>query len=200
MSSGKSRKHNIDIMFLMILFLIFTFSAVSVLLMAVNSYRSVVYANESNADTRTAVAYIREAVRQHDSAGAIDISTIDGIDCIRMSEGGEYYRYIYEYDGYLMELEAKEGSGATADFGSKILQINALEVSMENSSNTIDVDIENANGDKEHVTIGIKSSFNDKTESSDIEENNAEMVEDEYVTVEDGFIFLEDENLGGENL
>ncbi len=200
MSSGKSRKHNIDIMFLMILFLIFTFSAVSVLLMAVNSYRSVVYANESNADTRTAVAYIREAVRQHDSAGAIDISTIDGIDCIRMSEGGEYYRYIYEYDGYLMELEAKEGSGATADFGSKILQINALEVSMENSSNTIDVDIENANGEKEHVTIGIKSSFNDKTESSDIEENNAEMVEDEYVTVEDGFIFLEDENLGGENL
>lgn len=200
MSSGKSRKHNIDIMFLMILFLIFTFSAVSVLLMAVNSYRSVVYANESNADTRTAVAYIREAVRQHDSAGAIDISTIDGIDCIRMSEGGEYYRYIYEYDGYLMELEAKEGSGATADFGSKILQINALEVSMENSSDTIDVDIENANGEKEHVTIGIKSSFNDKTESSDIEENNAEMVEDEYVTVEDGFIFLEDENLGGENL
>ncbi|MBP5324817.1 MAG: DUF4860 domain-containing protein [Pseudobutyrivibrio sp.] len=160
MSKAKSRKHNIDIMFLMILFLIFTFSAVSVLLMAVNSYRSVVTANESNANARTAIAYIREAVRQHDSGGAVDISQIDGTDCIRMSEGEGFYLYVYEYDGYLMELEAKEGSGVTADFGDKILKINSMDFEKDSESNTIYVNIEDENGEKEQVSIGIKSSVN----------------------------------------
>ena len=160
MSKAKSRKHNIDIMFLMILFLIFTFSAVSVLLMAVNSYRSVVTANESNANARTAIAYIRETVRQHDSGGAVDISQIDGTDCIRMSEGEGFYLYVYEYDGYLMELEAKEGSGVTADFGDKILKINSMDFEKDSESNTIYVNIEDENGEKEQVSIGIKSSVN----------------------------------------
>ncbi|MBE5910840.1 DUF4860 domain-containing protein [Pseudobutyrivibrio sp.] len=173
MSIGRSRKHNIDIMFLMILFLIFTFSAVSVLLMAVNSYRSVVNANESNANARTAIAYIREVVRQHDSAGVIDISTIDGCDCIRMSEGTDYYLYIYEYDGYLMELEAKENSGVTADFGSKILEINSLDISLEKDSNTMQIEIENADGQKENVSIGIKSGINNGTNAS-VEEDTDE--------------------------
>jgi hypothetical protein len=62
--------------------------------MAVNSYRSVVSANESNASARTAIAYIREAVRQHDNEGAVDISKIDGTDCIRMAEGEGFYLYV----------------------------------------------------------------------------------------------------------
>lgn len=160
MSKAKSRKHNIDIMFLMILFLIFTFSAVSVLLMAVNSYRSVVSANETNANARTAIAYIREAVRQHDSGGAVDISKIDGTDCIRMAEGEGFYLYVYEYDGYLMELEAKEGSGVTADFGDKILKISSMDFEKDSDSNTIYVNIEDENGKKEQVSIGVKSSDN----------------------------------------
>ena len=148
MSKAKSRKHNIDIMFLMILFLIFTFSAVSVLLMAVNSYRSVVSANESN------------AVRQHDNEGAVDISKIDGTDCIRMAEGEGFYLYVYEYDGYLMALEAKDGSGVTADFGDKILKIKSMDFEKASDSNTIYVNIEDENGEKEQVSIGIKSSVN----------------------------------------
>ena len=174
MSKERTRKHNIDIMFLMILFLIFTFSAVSVLLMAVNSYRSVVYANESNADARTAIAYIRETVRQHDSAGAIDVSEIDGKQCIRMVVAEDYYLYIYEYDGYLMELEAKENSGVTADFGNKILEIKSLEISQENQGQTLYVDIEDADGGSEHVSIGIKSSLNKPAE-----DNNTEALEEE---------------------
>lgn len=174
MGIGRSRKHNIDIMFLMILFLIFTFSAVSVLLMAVNSYRAVVGANETNANARTAIAYIREAVRQHDSAGTIDISTIDGCDCIRMSEGMDYYLYIYEYDGYLMELEAKDNSGVTADFGSKILAINSMDISLKDNSNTMIIDIESSDGLKESVSIGIKSGINNSAKAPVKEDTDEE--------------------------
>lgn len=154
MKKGRLQKHNIDIMFLMVLFLIFTFSAVSVLLMAVNSYKSVVYANESNANARTATSYIREEVRQHDANGAIGVGSIDGIDCIEMSEDG-YSLYIYEYQGYLMELESKDGAGATADFGNKILEINSMKISEKDG--LINVLIQDKSGANQTVNIGVKS-------------------------------------------
>ncbi len=156
MAKLKIKKHNIDIMFLMVLFLVFTFSAVSVLLMSVNSYRSVVLANEANANARTATSYIRELVRQHDKEGAVGIDKFDGRDCIRCIDEAGYSLYIYEYDGYLMELEAKDGSGATADFGSKILAVNSI--AFENiDPDTLRVTIEDAAGETEEVIIGVKS-------------------------------------------
>ncbi len=157
MKKGHAKKHNIDIMFLMVLFLIFTFSAVSVLLMAVNSYRAVVNSNESNSNARTAIAYIRETVRQHDEAGAIDIAKFDGVSAIEMSEGEGYNLYIYQYDGYLMELEAKDGAGIKAEFGNKILEINSLDFSWQKGKNLILVQIEDASGNNQEVNIGIKS-------------------------------------------
>lgn len=179
MGKGKGRKHNIDIMFLMILFLIFTFSAVSVLLMAVNSYRSVVSANENNASARTAIAYIREAVRQHDRAGAVVVSKIGDLDCIRLSEGEGYYTYIYEYQGYLMSLEAKENSGVTADFGDKILEIKSVAFEQEADSNTIYVNIEGKSGDFEHVSIGVKSDADAAAEAEPEVEAEEIIIEEE---------------------
>ena len=141
----------------MVLFLIFTFSAVSVLLMAVNSYRSVVFANEANSNARTAIAYIREEVRQHDNDGAVTLDTFDGIDCIKMSEGSGYNLYIYEYQGFLMELEAKDGAGATADFGNKIMEVSNITFAQGNNANTINIQIEDSLGNTQDVVIGIKS-------------------------------------------
>lgn len=155
MKKGRLNKHNIDIMFLMVLFLIFTFSAVSVLLMAVNSYKSVVYANETNANARTATSFIREEVRQHDSEGLVGVDSMDGVDCIKMSAASGYSLYIYEYQGYLMELEAKDGAGATPDFGNKILEINSMKISEEDG--LINVVIQDKSGSDQTVSIGVKS-------------------------------------------
>ncbi|MCR4567628.1 MAG: DUF4860 domain-containing protein [Pseudobutyrivibrio sp.] len=160
MKKGRIQKHNIDIMFLMVLFLIFTFSAVSVLLMAVNSYKSVVSANETNSNARTAIAYIRETVRQHDDDGEVTIDEFDGTKAIKMSEGEGYSLYIYQHDGYLMELEAKDDAGITAEFGNKILQVDSLDFSWKNQSKTLLVQIEDAAGKKQEVSIGIKSNKN----------------------------------------
>ena len=156
MSKAKSRKHNIDIMFLMVLFLVFTFSAVSVLLMAVNSYKSVVHANEENANARTAIAYVREKVRQHDSASAVGLTVLDGCDAIKLSEENDTALYIYWYEGYLMELTVKEGASVTADFGNKIMEISEMEISCENNQ-LIRINVEDSSGNSEHVLIGVKS-------------------------------------------
>ncbi len=155
MKKGQLRRHNIDILFLMVLFLIFTFSGVSVLLMAVNSYKSVVFANEANANARVATSYIKEQVRQHDKAGAITLGKLDGEDCIKMSEGEGYSLYIYEYNGFLMELEAKDSSGATADFGNKILEIK--DMTLDEKDGLLDVTILEKSGDEMNMKIGVKS-------------------------------------------
>jgi hypothetical protein len=59
-----------------------------------------------------------------------------------------------------MALEAKDGSGVTADFGDKILKINNMDFEKASDSNTIYVSIEDENGEKEQVSIGIKSGVN----------------------------------------
>lgn len=175
MKKDRIRKHNIDIMFLMILFIIFTFSAVSVLLMAVNSYKSVVVANEKNANTRAATAYIREKIRQYDETDSIELSSIDGIDAIKLKEEDGYYLYIYYLDGYLAELEAKDEAGITADFGNKLLAVKDMSFSLKNNQ-LIEVDIEETTGVKQVVDIAIKSTLNNKDKSSDLEENLDEEV------------------------
>ena len=180
MKKNRVRKHNIDIMFLMILFIIFTFSAVSVLLMAVNSYKAVVVANESNASTRAATAYIREKVRQYDEAGSIELSSIDGIDAIRMKEEDGYYLYIYYLDGYLTELEAKDEAGVTADFGNKLLAVKDMSFSWKNSQ-LIEVAIEETKGVNQEVDISIKSTINNAEQTS----NSGDNLEEEVKTDED---------------
>ncbi len=156
MSNTRLKKHNIDIMFLMILFLIFTFSAVSVLLMAVNSYRSVVNANEEGSNARAAMAYIKEVVRKNDDTGVIAISNIDGVNCLEIRQDG-YSSYIYAYDGYLMELTAKDTAGATVDFGDKIIKVNSFDISWIDDYRTLLVEIEDASGNMHEVDISVKS-------------------------------------------
>lgn len=149
------KKHHIDIIFLVILFLIFTFSAVSVLLLAINSYRSVVNASESQASSRVLSSYIRELARQHDENGGIYVSTMDGTEGIYIEEEDGYFIYIYAYDGYLMELNASLDAGASLDFGTKIAKIQGFEATQE--GNLITISLSDDYGNQEKVDIAVKS-------------------------------------------
>ncbi len=156
LSRKNTQKHNIDLMFLIVLFMIFTFSALSVLIMAINSYKSVVYANEDNATRRTAVAYVREKIRSHDINGDISVERIDGIEALVMPEYDDYSLYIYYYDGYLMEMEAKNNAGVTADFGNKIIEIDNFEIGRKNK-NLIELNITDIEGDTQTIYVAVKS-------------------------------------------
>ena len=155
MNRGVGKKHHIDIMFLMIVFLIFTFSAVSVLIMAINSYRNVVTASESNGSARIASAYIREIVHQNDIGGNVYISKLDGVDCLKVEESEDYSIYIYEYGGYLRELNCKEDSGATVDFGDKIMEITALSFEELEGGDAVEICVTDTYGNDEIIDIAV---------------------------------------------
>ena len=157
MRIGQGTKHHIDIMFLMVLFLIFTFSAISLLLMAVNSYRTVVNASEENASARTAAAYIKEVCHQHDEGGAIAVQSLEGQKAIVIDEGEGYKLYIYAYDGALMELNAKDDSGAGAADGDVIMELTSMEISQYEDFDAIRVDITDTYGNEQEVDICLTS-------------------------------------------
>lgn len=155
--NGTGKKHNIDILFLMILFLVFTFSAVSILLMAINSYRSVVVSSEKNASARTLCAYIREVVHQNDGNGSVMVSSFNGTDCVQIDQGDGYSLYIYMYDGKLMELNTNENSGVTLDFGDEIASISDMTIASKNNNGLIEIVISDDYGNSETVDIAVKS-------------------------------------------
>lgn len=163
MREGLGRKYHIDLMFLIVLFLVFTCSAVSVLLVAINSYKSVVNTSQEQASARVMSSYIKEAVRQNDQGGNVYVGLLDGNTALVIDQGQGYYRYIYQYDGYLMDLNAAEDSGATADFGDKITPVTDMSINQEGK--IITVDMTDDYGNSEEVVIALKSQANEKVDS-----------------------------------
>lgn len=126
MNRRADSRHSIDIVFLVVIFLVFTFSALSALLLSVNFYRNTIEKSARNEAARAAVAYIREVVHQHDQAGMVSLEEFDGIPCMRIGQEGDYCLYLYLKDYELRELYTKEGAKVSAADGQKLLELKEL--------------------------------------------------------------------------
>ena len=60
MNRNPARKHSTDILFVLVLFLVFTSSALAVILLGARVYQSTSSRMESNYNVRTALAYVSE--------------------------------------------------------------------------------------------------------------------------------------------
>lgn len=156
MRRKNERKHSIDMLFLMVVFLIFTFSALSALLLAVNFYRSTVEKSGENENARVAVAYMREVIRQNDAEHAVTVSEFDGTPCIAAEQEGGYVLYLYLKDGELRELYTKRGANVDIDDGQKIIELENFTLE-EAEPGVICVECEDSLGNKERVIIGSRS-------------------------------------------
>lgn len=128
MSKISGKKHYAHIMFILLIFMLFTFSGVSALLLAVNSYKNIVDSESETADYRNNVSYLREVVHQKDVDGKLKITKIEGGDAIVIDVSDEYAQYIYVSDGYLRELLAKKDGDIAPGFGEKIMEATNLKI------------------------------------------------------------------------
>lgn len=129
------RNHQIELLLPLMLFFVFTLSALNVILFAARVYQETVNEANMNYNANTSLAYVREKIHQHDTAGAITVTDFDSCPAIRMSEnidGQEYVTYIYQYAGALRELFIKAGTEdtMTASSGNEILPIRLFYVDM----------------------------------------------------------------------
>ena len=153
------KKHQIDFLFPIAIFFFFTLSALVVILFAARVYQSTVEQANMNYNANTSIAYVREKIHQHDTAGAIKVTEFDGCEALALSEelaGETYVTYIYQYAGALRELFIKAGTedAFTASSGTEIIPVRLFYVNMEND-HLLSFSCTDADGQKASAYVGI---------------------------------------------
>ncbi len=129
------KKHMVDILFVLTLFFVFALSALTLVVLGANIYRSTVNHMDESFTDRTSYAYITQKLRQNDEAGAISISEFGGRNaCVITQEINNtvYNTYIYAYDGYLCELLARADMDMQPGDGTRILELTDFRIESVN--------------------------------------------------------------------
>ena len=106
--------HITDLLFSLGLLCLFTISSLTVLLIGAHVYKQTALDMKTNYTTRTALTYVAEKVRQHDSTSSISLGTLEDAPALELSEsigGVSYITYIYEDENALKEVPASVEDG-----------------------------------------------------------------------------------------
>lgn len=155
------KKNRITDIFPMLLFLIFTLSALGIVTFSVQIYRNIVERAEGRFDTETAAAYISEKFRNHDEQGRISLSNFMGNEALAIDETVKevpYITYIYVYDGYLRELfiEKERIPECSAADGNEILPMESMKPE-KISDRLLKLEFTDTDGKKEETYLSLKS-------------------------------------------
>lgn len=120
------QNHMIDFLFPVALLFVFAVSALAVILLAANIYRSTTASSSLNYTARTSLSYISEKIHQNDISGDVSLSVYDGCEALVLEQTyneQSYRTYIYVYENELKELFAKKGAEFPASTGRTILPV-----------------------------------------------------------------------------
>ena len=158
-----SGKHIIDGVFVICLLLMFLISALTVIAIGASIYKKNVEQTSENYSQRISFAYITEKVRQADQKGLVFVEERLGKNALVLQQeidGTKYNTIIYDYEGYLCELFARDDLGTLyPQSGQKILQINSFDIN-EVTDGLLSATITDDNGIQESIFISIKSRSN----------------------------------------
>lgn len=163
----KQEKHFVvDILFVLALFCVFTVSALVLVTIGADVYQHTMRDMSNNYNTRNAVAYITEKVRQNDclledAIPSVELAEFCGQPALTLNtelEEGKYCTYLYYYDGYLRELLIAKDSYIGSDMlsaGQKVMPLESLEYK-ELSGRLIQVSMVTEDGAAHSVNLSIR--------------------------------------------
>ncbi len=123
--------HITDLLFSLGLLCLFTISSLTILLIGAHVYKQTALDMKTNYTTRTALTYVAEKVRQHDSTSSISLGTLEDAPALELSEsigGVSYITYIYEDENALKELFVQVSQPVTKSQGETILAIQNFSI------------------------------------------------------------------------
>jgi hypothetical protein len=135
MNKLKQKSHVFDTLFVSLLFFVFLFCALTVVVIGSLVYRSSTESMNEHFASTTALSYLVQKVRQNDKAGSIEVTTINGVDALKIHhtmEEDSFETYIYAYNGQLLELFIREGVEFSLGAGSKIMPIQSFKIHRDN--------------------------------------------------------------------
>ncbi len=153
------RKHVIDILYTAALFFLITVTEFMVILLAEDIYSDTAAIASDNYESRTALSYITEKIRQNDENGSVSLGTFDGQESLILAQ--EYgnqtcYTYIYEMDDALYELFAKADANVSAADGTKIMEVSDLQME-QRADGLFCISCRNSAGDRISTAVSIQS-------------------------------------------
>ncbi|MCP1110003.1 hypothetical protein M2145_001675 [Lachnospiraceae bacterium PF1-21] len=152
-------KHMIEMIFPIVLFFVFVVSSVILVVISADFYGRNTSEIQAKGESRTALSYLTTKFRQNDSGGQIQITEIEGTDCLTFKEEGEvsdYYTYIYLHDGNLMELFISDGVDFSLADGTTIMPLHYLSMT-ESEDGLFTFETIDARQIRCHVTLGERS-------------------------------------------
>lgn len=137
-SNSTQTLKGMDLLFSMLLFLVFILCAVFTILIGSRVYENIRARNDQAFYSDTAMGYITNKVRQCDSADSVAVREIDGCDVLILStytEWAVYETWIYTMDGSLKELFSEKDSGLSLEDGLDIMECSTAGFSLGKSKN-----------------------------------------------------------------
>lgn len=148
-----------DTVFVVALLTLFAITASLLVLISAKQYNITTQEVNNNYETRTISSYLREKIRQSDANNAISIQDLNGTQAIAMVQvldSGNYYTYIYAYEGYLYESYQKEGVNFVPTTGQKIMPIDSMKASITDR-NILQVEYATTQKETRRVDVNLMS-------------------------------------------
>ena len=154
------KKHMVDILFVLTLFFVFALSALTLIILGANIYRTTVDHMDESFTTRTSYAYITQKIRQNDESDALAIGKLGNENALIMTSEVNntiYKTYIYSHDGYLCELLARADMDMDPSAGTRIIEVDDFSIDRI-SPNLFDVNITTPDNDELSFVLSTHSS------------------------------------------
>ncbi|MEG2054462.1 MAG: DUF4860 domain-containing protein [Oscillospiraceae bacterium] len=156
---SKSKGHMVDVLFTLALFCVFTASALIVVLIGTNVYKTTVSNMQSSFSERTAMAYVAQKVRQNDVENALSVGSVEDQRALVIKEktdNGVFLTYIYCYNGELCELFTTEDFKPTLESGQPLVPLKDFYV-YQNANGSFFVETTTESGEISTMTLAIKT-------------------------------------------
>lgn len=131
----KEQKHSITSIFILLLLLIFSMLAISLITFGSNVYQETTAGQNVSFSNRTSFAYLTEKIRQAEDGDFVHVIEKNDTSVLCLDSYINemlYVTYLYEYDGYLMEYFTNCDLDFDLRNGNKISEIHNLSFQLKN--------------------------------------------------------------------
>lgn len=155
MNFKKKEKTSVDILVILAVFCVFTLTALFVVLFGAKVYQNNLDDIDGSFNQRTSYLYIREKIKNYNTADAISVSRDGSILILtKESEGKAYNTYLFASEGNLYEYTTGAAAAFNPNYGDKILEVADFKINIENNR-LLKFTITQTNGDIDEFYIGV---------------------------------------------
>ncbi len=153
------RGSKLGIIFTLMLFSVYTFSALFLAIIGVDVYERNVQSSNENYNIRTSVLYLTEKIRQNETNGTVRIDDTYSSQAIVLSQEINekiYETWVYIENGYLCEVLVPEGYEVAENSGQQIMPMSEFKFSLEENG-LLNIEVLDEDGNHYSTSIFLES-------------------------------------------